>query len=117
MILSYQTNGSCPEEEIMVPEYSVNSLMAGIDWRSTAFAPNKGPQITTQKRIAYDRQVEEMDEFLNPVRAEEFMNVQMIIPLWGEGPAVPQGANISTWWPESDVMARLKESEIKPPSI
>jgi len=83
LILSFQTNGVCAENEIMVPEYAVNPLMFGVRWRAMAFAPNKGGNEVANARVDYDRAVGEMDMFLNPIRVEEFMNVQMILPKWG----------------------------------
>lgn len=83
MILDWQANGECSENVIMVPEYAVSALIFGIKWRSMALAANKGPGEIRAAKIAYDSQVEELDMFLNPIRKEEFMNVQMVLPKWG----------------------------------
>lgn len=79
LILTTQTNGVCGEESLMIHEAYVNSLMFGIKWRAKAFSGKDA----RQDRIDYDRAVGELDMFLNPIRAEEFMAIQMTLPKWG----------------------------------
>lgn len=85
MIVSYQTNGVCNEEEIMVPETAVPSMMTGIYWRGTILAPNKNRLEKDHAKIMYDTDVEKLDMFLNPIRVKEFMDVQETVHSWGSG--------------------------------
>lgn len=85
VIHTFQTNGVCGESEIMIPEECVTAMMFGIAWRSTALAPNKVPLEKRTADIAFEKAKQELEEFLNPIRCEEFMAVQQTIPLWGSG--------------------------------
>jgi hypothetical protein len=86
VILSYQTNGECPGEEILIPEYAVMAMMAGIDFRTKAFRPS-GSRISPQEKILakneYEDQKIQLFKFLNPIRPDEFVRASYIIPKWG----------------------------------
>ncbi len=105
VILSYQTNGSCNEEEIMIPEIAVNAMTFGVIWRSTVLAPNKSYNEGRARKQDYDGQVEELDQFLNPVRVEDFIHVQSLIHKWG---GVNQGDTSSPFF---DVPQRAAKEE------
>ncbi len=105
LILSYQTNGVCGESEIMVPEYAVSALLFGTKWRSIALATNQNPNMVRASEIAYESQVEKMDMFLNPIRVEEFMNVQMVIPKWGS--EIDQSSMKSGYWYNCENICQL----------
>jgi hypothetical protein len=85
VILSYQTNGECGESEIMVPEYAVEALTFGIHWRAGALAPARvvSPNEKNDRKDNWLRVQQELDEFLNPIRMEDFMDGQMSLPKWG----------------------------------
>lgn len=83
IILSYQTNGECSDEEIMIPEYCLDTVIFGIHARSQALAPNVGPNESRESERKFRAKVQELEEFLNPILMTEFMNAQMAFPLWG----------------------------------
>lgn len=83
VILSYQTNGECKDSELMIPEYAVNAVIFGIDYRSKALAPGFDRYEKRESEKAWNRAKQELEEFLNPIIMTEFINVQMAIPLWG----------------------------------
>lgn len=85
VILSYQTNGECNGEEILVPEFAVDALMFGIDFRTKAFRPNIQRYEKEQSRIEYRRAKMELMEFLNPIRIDEFVRIGWQLPKWGAG--------------------------------
>lgn len=83
VILSYQTNGECNESELMIPEYAVNAVIFGIDYRAKALAPGYDRFEKKEAERAWNRAKQDLEEFLNPIIMTEFMDVQMAIPLWG----------------------------------
>jgi hypothetical protein len=83
LLLSYQTNGECGEDEIMIPEHAVEAVIFGIDYRAKALAPNFDRFEKRESERAYNKAKMELEEFLNPIYAVEFMNAQMAFPLWG----------------------------------
>lgn len=83
LILSYQTNGDCNDSELMIPEYAVNAIIFGIDYRAKALAPGYDRFEKKEAERAWNRAQQELLEFLNPIIMTEFMNAQMALPLWG----------------------------------
>lgn len=83
VILSYQTNGECGGEEILVPEIAVDALMFGIDYRAKAFKPNVQRYEKEMSRKEYNRAKMDLQMFLNPIRIDEFMRISWQFPVWG----------------------------------
>lgn len=83
LILSYQTNGECGGEELMIPEFAVDTVIFGIDYRSKALAPNVDRFEKRESKREWNSSRQELAEFLDPIIVSEFMNAQMAIPLWG----------------------------------
>jgi hypothetical protein len=83
VILSYQTNGECPYEEILIPEYAVDAMHFGMHFRVTALSNTNNRLATREAQRQFNMKVTELDEFLNPVDAREFMMFQGLIPKWG----------------------------------
>jgi hypothetical protein len=85
VIVSYQTNGICGENGIIIPDYAADVIQFGIAWRSAALrvgvARNRFD--VRDMRAQYDTAIQEMEEYLRPIRVEDFMALQMTIPLWG----------------------------------
>lgn len=102
LILTYQTNGNCGEDEIMVEEVAVPAMLFGMKWRASALADTVPPGKVDYNRMQYDREIENLDMFNNPIRVEEFMNVQMIIPKWGS--EVDQRDMKSCWLSCDDIL-------------
>lgn len=82
-VLSYQTNGDCSGEELLIPEYAAETLMFGVDYRTKMFAPNLTSLEKREARTAWKASVAELDMFLNPIYADEFLAVQQTIAKWG----------------------------------
>lgn len=82
-LLSYQTNGECGDDEIMVPETAVDVMTFGINARAKALAPNVDRFERRESERMYNAKVQEYEEFLNPILVNEFMNAQMNFPKWG----------------------------------
>ncbi len=83
LILSYQTNGECGDDELMIPEWCVDTVIFGIDWRSKALAPNTDRFEKRESERMWNKAVSDLQEFLNPIIVSEFMNLQMAFPQWG----------------------------------
>jgi hypothetical protein len=79
----FQTNGECPDQEIMVPEYAVDALTFGILWRSTALNPSAAVSQKAYNEALYKTQVHELDCFLQPVNIEELLANEGRLPKWG----------------------------------
>lgn len=85
VIVSYQTNGVCGENSIIIPDYASEVIQFGIAWRSAALRTGDARNrfAVRDLRAQYDTAIEEMDQYLRPIRLEDFMALQMTIPLWG----------------------------------
>ena len=83
VIISYQTNGNCPGEEILVPEFAVDAVMFGIDYRVKAFRPGISIGERNEAEKAFGKYREKLDHFLHPIRMEAFMRIGWQFPKWG----------------------------------
>lgn len=97
--LSYQTNGDNGEDAILVPEYAVPTMFSGIGFRTKAMSKNLvSARLMRDARYLYYYDKDELEMYLNPIRMEEFMNMQMIPAKWGApgvcGPQVDVFANL-----------------------
>lgn len=83
--LDYQTNGECDLEEIMIPEYAVPAMTFGTHWRAGALAPANvvSPTEKRERERLWEKEKFELNEFLNPIRIADWLDVQMSIPKWG----------------------------------
>ncbi len=82
VILSWQTDGDCPGEEILVPRMAKEALTFGIVWRAGALSSGNQRLSNRENRREYMMQREALDEFLNPVKVEDFMAHQWLT-FWG----------------------------------
>lgn len=83
LILSYQTNGECEESELMIPEYALEALLFGIDYRAKALRPGTDRFEKRESAREYNKKISKLEEFLNPIIMTEFMNAQGNFPKWG----------------------------------
>lgn len=83
VMVCYQTNGECPDEEIMVPEIAVDCMQYGIDYLCKRFSNKIGRYEKLAIKNEWENSKDELLMFLNPIRMEDFMDAQMSIPLWG----------------------------------
>lgn len=114
LILSYQTNGICGEDQIMVPEIALSALLFGMKWRSIALATSFPPLIIREAKIAYESELEKLDMDLNPIRVEEFMNVQGAFHKWGS--EIDQSYMRSSCWSDCPDIAALEGCQGMSPS-
>lgn len=84
VMLSYQDNGECSYEEIMVPETAMDALHTGMIWRIAAMSGKPRLEVREAKR-QYSSEVTELEQFLQPVSMKEFIDVQGHFHIWGTG--------------------------------
>jgi hypothetical protein len=104
VLLTYQTNGECGLEEIMIPEYAVTAMNFGIHWRCGALAPASvvSPGEKRERSNEWAKAKQALQEFLNPIIMEEFLAGQMSIPKWGG----------TTIWQKDDPTCLLEERRL-----
>ena len=83
VIISYQTNGNCPGEEILVPEIAVDAVMFGMNYRIKAFVTGVSQGDKEASKRAFGNACEKLDHFLHPIRVEAFMRIGWQFPKWG----------------------------------
>lgn len=82
VIVIYQTNGETENEEILIPDYAVDAMLFGIRYKQAAFA--RRMSIVERKQLEYDYNAAKnrLWEFQNPVKINEFRNLQERTPKW-----------------------------------
>jgi hypothetical protein len=81
VIISYQTSGSTPGEEILIPEYAVMAMDAGILWQQSLF--NAMDRDRGRKNEYYfNSQKTELNKYLNPIRIDDVKKVQTNLRPW-----------------------------------
>jgi hypothetical protein len=85
VVLTTQTNGECGEAEMMIPEYAVEAVTFGIHWRAGALAPASvvSPGENRERKQNWKVAEQELQQFLNPIQMQDFMDSQMQLPKWG----------------------------------
>lgn len=82
-IITYQTNGTCSGDNVLIPEIAVPAMLAGIASRTIQFRPNISINEKRSARIFYNGEKDELYTFLNPIRPDEFIRQSWMIPKWG----------------------------------
>lgn len=83
VIISGQTNGDCPAEEILVPSAAGAAMLSGINYRTKAFRPGLSMAEREEAKRLYGDDVHNLDSFLRPIRLEAFMKIGWTFPKWG----------------------------------
>ena len=82
IIVAYQTSGEGAGVEMLVPEYAVDAVKFGIMYRQKAFSPTSGMGDKQMAERDYDSMKEKLWNFNNPIRMDEWIKAQTIIPKW-----------------------------------
>lgn len=84
VIVSYQTSGETANEEMLVPEYALSAMLAGIYYRQVWLAPPTVIPRNEKREAKYAYQAEKTSlfEFQHPLRIDEFVKSQNIRPWW-----------------------------------
>jgi len=83
VIVGYQTSGESDNTEMLVPEYALDAMLAGIYYRQRQYSPVVSWGEKQQSMYAYRAAKTRLFEFKNPLRADVFVKLQDIIPRWG----------------------------------
>lgn len=82
VIVSYQTNGETPCQEILVPQYAVNAVQVGM----VAMQKQLNPRIGEGEKLASQRLFEakkmKVFRYLNPVRMDDMSKMQTTLRRW-----------------------------------
>lgn len=82
VLLTYQTNGQTPETEVLVPEYAVVALLAGILHRQTILSMRAPVSVKEYNRVNYNREKKSLYSYLNPIRIDDVRKMQAMPILW-----------------------------------
>ncbi len=82
IILSYQTNGETPGEEILVPEFAVFALQMGIMWQQKLFNPRASSIDKKEAKIEWLASRVLVNKHLNPIRLEVLAKLQTNLRRW-----------------------------------
>lgn len=83
VILAHQTNGEGREEELMVPEYGLVPIFAGIKFFKTMYRENMTNRNEESAKRNWESEKSKMALFLAPFDPVMFRKIQSIMPKWG----------------------------------
>jgi hypothetical protein len=72
VVLSYQPNSLTPGEEVVVPDYSLDAIIAGINFESIRYFPRAGLGEKQMAKANYDSEETKLFEYLNPLTERVF---------------------------------------------
>lgn len=75
LLLNYQTNGSTPGQEVMVPDYAELAMWKGIDYLHKAFNNIYSLGEKQLSKIEYEDECNRVIKFLNPLSLEWLSNI------------------------------------------
>lgn len=81
VIVSYQTNGETPGEEILIPQYAQYAIEMGIIWRQKKYNPRDGDKDESALR-SWRREVQKVNAHLNPIRMDDMIKLQTQPRYW-----------------------------------
>lgn len=82
VILSYQTNGETPDEEILVPEYAVMAMQIGMVYMQKALNTRVSEGEKLQAKQAFAAEKKQVFRYLNPVRMDDLAKLQTAPRRW-----------------------------------
>lgn len=82
VILSYQTNGETPGQEIMVPEYAVIAVQVGMAYMQKIVHPKASADDKREAKWAFNAEKNKVFTYLNPVRMTDMVNLQTAPHRW-----------------------------------
>lgn len=82
VIVAYQNNGQETNDEMLVPEYAVETMIYGILWRQKFAVPSNVISMGEKQVSKMDYAKAKMDlfEFKNPLRLDAFRNAESTLP-------------------------------------
>lgn len=76
LLVNFQSNGLLETDEVLVPDYALDALEAGIYWRSVRFNTSV-PKITKDDAYQqYQMEISNLTMFLNPISLEVLSSIQ-----------------------------------------
>lgn len=78
--VSHQTSTENLSEDLIVPEYGILSMFAGINYYRTLYKPNTDSRLQKQNFLSSKT---DLLEFMYPIDLEAFRQLQGILPQWG----------------------------------
>lgn len=81
VIISYQTIGYTPGSEILIPDYAIMAMDAGVIWQQSLFNPNDRDRGRTNQHYFNDRK-SDMAKYLNPIRMDDIKKIQTNLRRW-----------------------------------
>ncbi len=82
VIVSYQTNGETPGDEIMVPQYAQMAMEAGIMWQQKFYNNRVSPNDKAAAKIEWQAARLDVNKHLNPIRMEDIAKLQTQARRW-----------------------------------
>ena len=82
LLVNFQSNGMLPTSEVLVPDYALNQMMAGIYWQSVRFN-TAIPRATKEEAYTqFKMEDAELVKFLNPISLIELGTIQDAAIRW-----------------------------------
>lgn len=82
LLVNFQTNGLLPNEEVLVPDYALDALEAGIYWRSIRFNTTVPPGVKDDAKAQYHMECDNLTKFLYPISLIDLGEIQDSKILW-----------------------------------
>lgn len=82
VIISYQTNGETPGDEILVPQYAQMAMEMGIMWQQRLFNPRASMGEKDYAKLQWGAARLDVNKHLNPIRMEDVAKLQTQMRRW-----------------------------------
>lgn len=82
VIVSYQTNGETPNEEIMIPEFAQFAVQMGMMWQQKLFNPRAAAGDKEYSMNQWRAACMKVNKHLNPIRMEDIAKLQTQMRRW-----------------------------------
>lgn len=82
VIVDYQTNGETPNQEIVIPEYAVEAIHMGINYRMKMVHPRISEGDKLASKNAWDAAKMDVLKYLNPIQGEVIAKLQTNPRYW-----------------------------------
>jgi hypothetical protein len=82
VIVAYQPSGTSADTEILVPEYAVQAMMAGINYKQKWLSPAYNPGEKKMAEMDWKREKNRLYDFMYPIRMDELIRIATLIPKW-----------------------------------
>jgi hypothetical protein len=82
VILTYQTNGETPSQEIYIPDYAVLAVQIGMVYMQKMLSPKVNEEDKKAAKYAFSAEKNRVFKYLNPVRMEDVAKLQQAPHRW-----------------------------------